>query len=274
MSSFSTHGESKTKTAEYHHGLGEFYLLSIGMDNWTKDATMISDLFKGKLKYRENKIYLLNQNDGPTKDEVIDVFESKLIPKITEKDTLVIYYSGHGGRGTKDDEEFRFCTKGAYLYCSEFKALVKRIRTKRVLLVIDACFAGAMPALKSKDKSTDSFDAGDLQAFLKSTGKVIMTSASSSLLSPGTSAFSHAFDECVRSAVDAKDGKIMEVSPFSIFAEVDKTMKKSGKQDPLPRFTADETANFEIGPILPPTESWPLSSVSRSSFFFLFFFNF
>ena len=266
MASFSNQGESKTKAESYHHGLGEFYLLSIGMDNWTKDATMISDLFKGKLKYRENNIHLLNQNDGPTKDEVIDVLESKLIPTITEKDTLVIYYSGHGGRGRDRSEEFRFCTKGAYLYCSEFKALVKRIRTKRVLLVIDACFAGAMPALKSKDKSADSFDAGDLQAFLKSTGKVVMTSASSSLLSPGTSAFSHAFDKCIKTAVDATDGNIMEVSPFSIFVEVDKMMKKSGEEDPLPRFTAEETANFEIGPILPPTESWPPPPVSRSSF--------
>ena len=269
MAAFSTHEEQKTKQktkTEYHHELGQFYLLSIGMDSWTDDATMISDLFKEKLKYKESNIHVLNQNDGPTKDEVIDIFERTLIPTISETDTLVFYYSGHGGRGRDCDDEFQFCTKGARLYCSEFIALVKRIRTKRVLLVIDACYAGAMPTLKSKDKPADSFDAGDLQAFLKSTGKVIMTSASSSRLSPGTSAFSHAFNKCVKSAVDATGGEIMQVSPFSIFAEVDKTMKKSGEEDPLPRFTAEETANFEIGPILPPTESWPPPPVSRSSF--------
>ena len=187
MSSFSNQGEAKATTAEYHRGLGEFYLLSIGMDKWTKDAKDMSDLFKKTLKYTDRNMHLLNENDGPTKDEIVTVFHTELIPKITDKDTLVVYYSGHGTRNSSGD--FEFCTKGPYLSNTDFTALVKRVKTERVLLVIDACYAGAFGTLKSKDKPSNSFDAGDLEAFLKSTGKVVMSAASSGLTAPGCSSF-------------------------------------------------------------------------------------
>ena len=48
-------GEKKETTMDLGVQLGQFYLLSIGMDIWTKDAKDMSDLFKNTL----NKIWTI-----------------------------------------------------------------------------------------------------------------------------------------------------------------------------------------------------------------------
>ena len=114
-----------------------------------------------------------------------------LIPKINEKDTLIVYYSGQSCRVS---EQFKFCTKGTYLSHKDFiTKCINKVKTQRVVIVIDVCYSGDFNTFKSKDKPGRVVDAGDITAFLKPSGKICFFASQAKEIAPGSSAFTHAF---------------------------------------------------------------------------------
>ena len=228
--------------------LGQFYAVCIGVDNCTNNATLVSGAFINELNYSPNNVHILNEGDGPTADEVLDTFINVLIPKINEKDTLIVYYSGQSCRVS---EQFKFCTKGTYLSHKDFiTKCINKVKTQRVVIVIDVCYSGDFNTFKSKDKPGRVVDAGDITAFLKPSGKICFFASQAKEIAPGSSAFTHAFVKSIEKIVRDNEEGLLSVSPLETFAKLTKIMKNDKDNPPLPRLCGvDEYTDFDIGPI-------------------------
>ena len=166
------------------------------MDAWTTDADAMATLFTDTLTFPNENVVKLNADDGPTGDEIIAAL-TDLRHRLTPKDLLVIYYSGHGERGTKQD--FLFCTKGAYLSHKTLLDCIEPVKAK-VVIIIDACYAGCFAAARAtaKTKAPMSFNAGDMRAWMKGSGRLVMVAARANATAPGSSAFTYAVINAVR----------------------------------------------------------------------------
>ena len=146
---------------------------------------MVRDLLVGDLHYHDSNVHVLK---NATATEVMDVFSDSLLPVVTANDVFVFYYSGHG---TRTDDTFKFCTKGPYLSHSRFlEDGIRKLETKRCVIIVDACHSGQFDAAKdkgTKDKPKGAFDAKDLEAFLATSGRLVMVASQANQLAPSPS---------------------------------------------------------------------------------------
>ena len=135
-----------------------------------RDAEAIHRLLSNKklAGYKKENITLLINQDA-TRDKILAAFD-KLIKKIDEDSSVVLYYSGHGGTYTdndiiqleqkgqplKSDEENEshyylvpnnFSVKDfrtTWILASEFKEKIQSLKTRRLILFLDCCHAEGM----------------------------------------------------------------------------------------------------------------------------------
>ncbi len=80
----------------------------------------------------------------------IDTALRKLIAEITEDDSVLIYYGGHGDLDEKLGEGWWYPVdavpgkRQTYMQNSDLRELIQRMPAKHVLLVSDSCFAGSL----------------------------------------------------------------------------------------------------------------------------------
>jgi len=205
------------------------------------------------LGYPEANVMTLNQRRGPTRDEVLNAVGG-LVPNLRKEDLLIFYYSGHGIR-VSNGMEFAFCTKGSYLLKAQLLDAIKDVQAK-VVIVVDACHSGQFNTAKSKSKGPDDFDNDDLEAWFRSSGRLVMSAATAREEAPGTSAFTHAFIQAAKNLKAqklAKGREKMTVKINTLFDELSDILEEKHKDDPdrppPARISGVEAlGSFSIGP--------------------------
>ncbi len=134
--------------------IGSYYALIIGIDkfkgewpplrNAVNDAKSIESILQEKYEFHHIKALY---NENATRQNILNAFQW-FMNELTEKDNLLIYYSGHGyyneqmqkGYWVPVDAE----TKQMHHYISneEIRSFMSGISTRHTLLVSDACFSG------------------------------------------------------------------------------------------------------------------------------------
>jgi hypothetical protein len=147
----------------YDVGVAVNYLLVIGINNYSSwpelnnavaDADTIKKVLTSRYKFDEANVTIL-LNEEATRSNIYYKLRS-YIEKITPKDNLMIYYSGHGYfdkllsegywvpvEGLKGDES-------SYIPNSQVLKIIENINSQHTLLVADACFSGSLFASSTR----------------------------------------------------------------------------------------------------------------------------
>lgn len=144
--------DSESKTDD---NFGNYYAIVIGIDeykgsvwnplgNAVNDAKAFEELFKSKYGFKE--VWTLYDKDATRANILQDI--SNISKKLTEKDNLLIYYSGHGieisGEGYWVPADAK--TEGIYALISnnDIKNIVSSCKSQHTLVMVDACFSGTL----------------------------------------------------------------------------------------------------------------------------------
>lgn len=136
---------------------GKNYLLSIGIDKYSnfpplynavKDAKDIVKILVDKFQFKKDNIIELHDTQA-TKQNIYNVFK-KLIQKVSPKDNVLIYFSGHGefdkilnsGYWIPVDAEKNM--ESQYLTNSEIKSFLVAVKSHHTFIMVDSCFSGTL----------------------------------------------------------------------------------------------------------------------------------
>ena len=138
-------------------GKGKNYLLVVGikkykfwdtLSNAASDAQKVKAVLQKRYGFTEANTYEV-YNEKATIKNILGKL-SELRNKITPKDNLLLYYSGHGFYNAAIEEGFWIpfnAKKGEetqYLANSTLLKYIKAIKARHVFLVADACFSGSL----------------------------------------------------------------------------------------------------------------------------------
>ena len=231
------------------------------MGRWAKDATRICNLCVENLRYPQHNVNVLNENGGPTKEEVLRAITMlKQSGRVGPKDVFIFYFSGHGIR---DNDTFNLCTKGSYLSHKEVIEAVDTLGVERKIFVLDTCYSGGFKMSKTSSAKrveiggTD-FTGHGIEAFFTKgiTGSLVMTAASAHEKAPVNSAFTQLFIAACETIIREKallhglTNTKMCVRPLTLFDTMEELRKTTFPEAPAPRISdVDSLASFPIGPL-------------------------
>lgn len=121
------------------------YISYTDLPNAVRDVSEISKLLEDQYAY--NKIKLL-YNEDATRSGIISLLE-KLAAEVTQQDSLVIYYAGHGEPGRKNKSYWlphnsEPSNVHSWLRAGTIIDILDDIDVKHLLLLCDSCFAGGL----------------------------------------------------------------------------------------------------------------------------------
>lgn len=185
-------------------------------------------------------------------------------------DTVVIFFSGHGARIGKGASETsalvpfdckRADLAGTTLGEAELSLAIAAIKAPRIIVIIDACHAGAAASLKTDrdDNIDEGFNEKSLEKLASGTGRVVFASSratETSLIQHGerNSVFTTAMLSGLRGAAPASGDSTIKV--FDLFNYVSETVRQAvpGRQHPI--FKASQLEeNFPVALALGGTKS-------------------
>lgn len=213
--------ETKEPPAEV--GIGDLYAVVVGVSEYQnqkiprlkvsdKDARDFSSFLKTQKKLFNNIHVTLLQNAEATNVEIKKHLYHKL-RAAGKDDTVVLYFSGHGADDPDTPGEYFFIPHDGDPEFLEATALnmsrmrfMKRLDSKRVLVIADTCHAGGF-SMNGTKRVTPSLS-NLLKRFKESEGRVILTSSrpdefSLEIEEIGNSVFTHYFLEGLKGAADA-----------------------------------------------------------------------
>jgi len=159
-----------------------------------RDINLMSNILDISGKYQE--VLLLNNSPSSTtaKDQIAEFIR---LHQETHIDEIFIYYTGHGTR-IKDDFFYLFADfdeqrlEQTSLRNSEFDAMLKSLKPKLTVKVIDACQAGT-EYIKSNQELQLIFDKSSKESFNKAYFLFSSSSAESSIALQDFSVFTKSF---------------------------------------------------------------------------------
>jgi len=119
------------------------------------DATAIKDILidPERAAYKSDNVKLLTEENA-TKDKILSAFQN-LIDNTEEDDTVIIYYSGHGGVDQQTNEyylvPFGFKPDDRSktgISAHELSDLINSVKSKKLIVFLDCCHAGGMARKK------------------------------------------------------------------------------------------------------------------------------
>ncbi len=148
---------------------GKNYLLVIGVNDytkWTKLNNAVKDAKDVKNVLQQNYGFKASEtkelyNEQVTKANLYKVFE-ELMNKMTGKDNLVIYYSGHGEYNARFKQGFwvpydaETDNRASYFSNTELLDFLGEMHAQHIFLVADACFSGALFSTRYKQTQNQS----------------------------------------------------------------------------------------------------------------------
>ena len=140
-------------------GVGEFLDKKIRpIPNITSNLTQLKDLFENESIYKNlnsaNIFSVLNGTQKEISRAIINITKNT-----TKKDTLIIYYAGHGII-SKDDFELYLPAKDTFeeyienegISIKKFKNYIRRSLASRKVIIMDCCFSGRIHGTMSSDE--------------------------------------------------------------------------------------------------------------------------
>jgi sulfatase modifying factor 1 len=152
ISGFNRDDESKVTTS---NGVNYLFIIAIDdykhcprLHNAVKDAKEVSTILTKKFQFQEQHVRCLYDTEA-TKRNIYQAFRD-YAQKVTAKDNLVIYFSGHGeyDEFLKDGYWIPFEAEkdgiDQYLANSEIRSFLSAIKTHHTFIMIDSCFSGSL----------------------------------------------------------------------------------------------------------------------------------
>ncbi len=140
-------------------GVGRYAQLDIKLKGVSLDIRMMTE-FARILGFKDNAIKVLEHEDATTQ-QVISAFENWLIKGVGPDDRILFYFSGHGSQipdVSKDEsdafdevlllydaaikQQKRHPTLTGVLVDDAFSAMLARMRSRNILVILDACHSG------------------------------------------------------------------------------------------------------------------------------------
>lgn len=172
-------------------GKGDLYALVVGVANYKipklnlkvsdNDAKQFAEFLKTQQKVFKSAHVKLLVNEEATKVEIEKLLHYEFL-KAGKDDTVILFFSGHGSGDPKKPGDFFFLGYDAdpnYLEATAVKmsglSFLRGIDAQRVLVVADACHAGAFSQVRAKslEKDLSTF----ARQFSESSGRVVLTSS-------------------------------------------------------------------------------------------------
>jgi uncharacterized caspase-like protein len=114
-----------------------------------------------------------------------------LATQTTSESTVVVYYSGHGGRGVAEDGALQtfLCTRQTNLQNledtalarNEFSALLEQIPARKMLILLDCCYAAGAARVKGEVAEQVRWKSGltevDVQLLAQGSGRAVIASS-------------------------------------------------------------------------------------------------
>lgn len=149
---------------EYSTLVGEYWLLSIGVDRYTywpplenavHDAKAVVEVLTRDYGFKSNRVITLYDKQA-TEDNIINTF-IELQSKLGPNDSLLIYYAGHGivdafKTGSWIPVDSREGQIADYISTDRLTRMIGTLPAKHVFLVADACFSGSLLDARSARK--------------------------------------------------------------------------------------------------------------------------
>jgi len=166
-------------------GTGRFKESSINLKYAAKDAQDFSDFLIKERDFAPDHVQLLT-NEAATRANILSLLGNKWLPRVAEKDDLVvIYFSTHGSASDLDIGGVNYLvahdTDPADLYATgiamqDLVSIIKaRVHSDRVMLVLDACHSGSTGTGGGKGLSRSAnVDAGQI---VQGTGQLVISSS-------------------------------------------------------------------------------------------------
>jgi hypothetical protein len=188
--------ELKNNNTVVAGGQGKNYFLGIGIDNYKtwpvlnnarNDVVKFAELLK--TKYGFDSSFLLLDEQATRKNIINKIRE--FLKKAGPNDNVVIYLSGHGNEDQLADGDYYFIPQEAEaddvtgaVKSTDIVDNFKKIRAKRCLLIVDACYSGMIT--NSVSPSGQPLTSGtDLESAENASCKWIVTSGRATKVSDG-----------------------------------------------------------------------------------------
>lgn len=233
-------------------GTGDLYALAVGVSHYKNtdvpklkcadvDARAFAEFLKTQKKVFKNIHVTLLENEKATKVE-LEKYLNYELRRAGKDDTVILFFSGHGSGEPTRPGDYYFLTCDAdpkYLEATAVRMsglnFLKGIDARRVLLIADACHAGAFSTIQTKavDKALNVF----MRQFKESSGLVCMTSSkpteySQEKTSLEQSVFTHYLLKGLKGEADTdRDGVVTVKEAYDYVYERTKN-ETSGAQHP------------------------------------------
>ena len=241
---------------------GYALLIGVGADLpvTIKDATAVSDVLidPSRAAYPLKQVQLLTET-AATRQNILDAFD-QLIAQVnqTPDATAIVYYSGHGGR-IKSTGEYFLVPYGydpdrraeTTISGTEFTQKIEAIKAQKLIVLLDCCHAGGVPALKGLDETfvKSPVPADLLNRLTSGGGRVVVASSREDEYSYTGTPYS-VFTACLLEALQgkgsvSKDGyaRILDVLIY-LFGQV--PQRASGSQHPFVNKMLNLGDNFPL----------------------------
>lgn len=224
------------------------------------DATAIKDVLidPSHAAYPPEQVTLLTETSA-TRQNILAAFD-QIIAQVNQNPdaTVIIYYSGHGGRIQRTNEYFLVPfsyepSQRADTAISgvEFTQKIEAITARKLVVLLDCCHAGGVPALKEPGETfvKSPLPPELLNVLGTGSGRVVVASWREDEYSYTGQPYS-AFTDCLLSALQGKaavnkDGyaRILDILVY-LFDQVPK--RASGPQHPFVNKVLDLGDNFPL----------------------------
>jgi len=208
------------------------------------DIMAIAEILKKKYKFSIPDKFILK---NATKNQIEDALYS-LNEILTEEDYLLIYYAGHGDRGTNVKRAYWIPTDGKAECCrnwintSAVTDMISEFKAKHVLLMVDSCFSGL---LKGSDENlTDNGEEKNtlnLIKWINRKGRLYISSGSDEpVLDKGEgkhSYFAKKFIELLETNED-------HMTDWEMFGKIDAYVQNNSSQRPNHKVIKEAGDNF------------------------------
>lgn len=244
---------------------GNALLIGIGADLpvTVKDAIALRDVLVDPTRaaYPREQVELLTEAKA-TRKEILEAFD-RLITRVNQNPdaTVIVYFSGHGGRITSLDNppeyflvpygfDWNQC-KDTAISGLEFTEKVEAIKAKKLVVILDCCHAGGVPALKTPGTTfaKSPVPPALLNSLESGSGRVVIASSNEEQYSYTGTPYS-VFTACLLEALqgkasEVKDGyaRILNVLSY-LFDQVPK--RTADKQQPFVNRVDDLSENFSL----------------------------
>lgn len=219
-------------------GIGEGYCPSLQLPTLVrKDAEAVAQLLcdPSLCGYPPSQVRLLLDKQA-TKSNIVDALR-EMAAMAKPDDTVVVFFSGHGGRKIDELDSSGYLYPADYvvgdpdgtgLLAEELTELLNAIPAARVVLLLDACHAEAAAHVKSEGENKGmlaGFRDSTLDKLSSGNGRVIIASCRESEVSMtsswrGHSLFTHFLLEGLRGrAHGADDGTVRVLDLFAYLSE-------------------------------------------------------